>query len=149
MAYDAQKRSAYYAKNADRIKSYQRAWRWKRRLTHPEEAVSNNERVKRYQQTKHGRAALKAGRLNTTAKKRGQAGKVTAADLLGLERVCRMCGEQDELQIDHITPAMHGGLNVGSNLQMLCADCHKAKTAKERSIRVDVSTAPQEQIRLL
>jgi 5-methylcytosine-specific restriction endonuclease McrA len=149
MAYDAQKRSAYYAKNADKIKSYQRAWRWKRRLTHPEEAVSNNERVKRYQQTKHGRAALKAGRLNTTAKKRGQAGKVTAADLLGLERVCRMCGEQDELQIDHITPAMHGGLNVGSNLQMLCADCHKAKTAKERSIRVDVSTAPQEQLRLL
>ena len=149
MAYDAQKRSAYYAKKADRIKSYNKAWRWKRRLTHPEEAVSNNERVKRYQQTKHGRAALKAGRLNTTAKKRGQAGKVTAADLLGLERVCRTCGEQDELQIDHITPAMHGGLNVGSNLQMLCADCHKAKTAKERSIRVDVSTAPQEQLRLL
>jgi len=149
MAYDAQKRSAYYAKNADRIKSYQRAWRRKRRLTHPEEAVRNNQRVKRYQQTKHGRAALKAGWMNTTAKKRGQAGKVTAADLLGLERICRMCGEQDELQVDHITPAMNGGLNVGSNLQMLCVDCHKTKTAKERSIRVDVSTALQEQLRLL
>jgi 5-methylcytosine-specific restriction endonuclease McrA len=149
MAYDAQKRSAYYAKNADRIKSYQRAWRQKRRLTHPEEAVRNNERVKRYQQTKHGRAALKAGLLNTTARKRGQAGKITAADVLSLERICRTCGKQDELQIDHITPAMHGGLNVGSNLQMLCVDCHKAKTAKERSMRVDVSTVPQKQLRLL
>jgi len=149
MAYDARKASAYYAKNADRIKSYNQAWRQKRRLTHPEEAVRNNGRVKRYQQTKHGRAALKAGSLNTAAKKRGQAGKVTAADLLSLERICRTCGKQDELQIDHISPAMHGGLNVGSNLQMLCVDCHKAKTAKERSIRVDVSTAPQEQLRLL
>ena len=90
MAYDGVARRAYYRKNADRIKAYNRRWRQSRRLTHPEESVRQN---------------------------------------------------------DHITPAMHGGLNEKANLQKLCRSCHMAKTKRERAVRVDVVAAAPTQMR--
>ncbi len=35
-------------------------------------------------------------------------------------------------EIDHITPLYHAGDNSMSNLQCLCPDCHRTKTAKDR-----------------
>lgn len=38
----------------------------------------------------------------------------------------------DELQVDHIIPISRGGVGVGiDNVQVLCVNCHKAKTARE------------------
>lgn len=39
------------------------------------------------------------------------------------------------LEIDHIQPLHRGGSNDPDNLQLLCVDCHKAKSARERSDR--------------
>jgi 5-methylcytosine-specific restriction protein A len=36
-----------------------------------------------------------------------------------------------KLERDHIVPLWAGGLDVESNTQALCVDCHKRKTAKE------------------
>jgi 5-methylcytosine-specific restriction endonuclease McrA len=36
------------------------------------------------------------------------------------------------LEIDHILPLHRGGSNEADNLQLLCVDCHKAKSAQER-----------------
>lgn len=38
-------------------------------------------------------------------------------------------------QIDHEVPLEQGGSNDDSNLRPLCDECHKAKTAREASIR--------------
>lgn len=38
-------------------------------------------------------------------------------------------------QVDHDVPLEQGGSNDDSNLNLLCDDCHKAKTAREASNR--------------
>ena len=46
------------------------------------------------------------------------------------ERRCRECGtDQGNLEIDHIVEVHDGGTNDDDNLQALCEDCHKRKTA--------------------
>ncbi|WP_233343645.1 HNH endonuclease [Burkholderia cepacia] len=52
--------------------------------------------------------------------------------------VCRGCGcvwlpWRDE--VDHEVPLEQGGSNDDSNLQLLCDDCHKAKTVNEARAR--------------
>ena len=42
---------------------------------------------------------------------------------------CRMCGRQDELHVDHITPTSRGGDERTSNLQLLCQSCNLGKGA--------------------
>lgn len=34
-------------------------------------------------------------------------------------------------QVDHVKPKSKGGADDADNLQSICADCHKAKTAQE------------------
>jgi 5-methylcytosine-specific restriction endonuclease McrA len=149
MAYDGVAARAYYRQNADRIKAYNRRWRQKRRLTHPEESVRHNKKVEQYHKTAIGQAALRAGSLNTMAKKRSQLGKVTARDVLSLPSHCEQCKATDNLEIDHIIPSMHGGLNDRANLQKLCRSCHRAKTKREKAVRVDVVAMPPTQMRFL
>ncbi|MFM8292967.1 MAG: HNH endonuclease, partial [Microcystaceae cyanobacterium] len=46
---------------------------------------------------------------------------------------CQSCGKSGEtitLQIDHIIPLAAGGSNDLSNLQTLCANCNRLKSAK-------------------
>lgn len=148
MAYDGVAARTYYRQNADRIKAYNRRWRQKRRLTHPEESVRHNKRVKQYHKTAIGQAACRAGHLNAMAKRRSQLGKVTARDVLFLPSRCEQCEATDNLQIDHVIPAMHGGLNAGKNLQMLCYSCHLAKTNREKAVRVDIVVPAPTQLEL-
>lgn len=42
---------------------------------------------------------------------------------------CVQCGEQFELQFDHVIPLALGGANTADNLQVLCGDCNRAKGA--------------------
>lgn len=45
---------------------------------------------------------------------------------------CAICGEvKDHTQIDHIIPLWNGGSDKVDNLQVVCYECHKKKTAEE------------------
>lgn len=49
--------------------------------------------------------------------------------------LCVMCQAQGRTtlatELDHITPLCAGGPDTETNLQGLCSDCHKVKTAKD------------------
>ena len=44
------------------------------------------------------------------------------------EHACVQCGATKRLEVDHIKPKMKKGKHLRSNLQILCADCHRLKT---------------------
>ena len=44
---------------------------------------------------------------------------------------CAQCGSTERLEVDHINNQRGPHYNRDENLQVLCAQCHKAKTAKE------------------
>jgi 5-methylcytosine-specific restriction endonuclease McrA len=53
---------------------------------------------------------------------------------VALERAgyrCERCGCTSNLQVDHRRRLRDGGTNDPSNLQVLCTDCHGAKTRAE------------------
>ena len=45
---------------------------------------------------------------------------------------CVGCGSIENLECDHIVPVSQGGSHAPHNLQCLCADCHKRKSANEK-----------------
>ena len=51
------------------------------------------------------------------------------------EPLCRICGALGRVslatEVDHVVPLAEGGSNDDANLQPICGDCHKAKTAEE------------------
>ena len=57
-----------------------------------------------------------------------------AINTLGYGR-CRRCGSvlpAGYLEVDHIKPLAQGGRDEDRNLQVLCKDCHREKSAGER-----------------
>ena len=77
--------------------------------------------------------------LSTT--ERGYGGKWPRIRQRVLERdkhLCIPCQDQGILtiarQVDHIVNKASGGTDDLSNLQSICIDCHKAKTAKEGGV---------------
>ena len=49
---------------------------------------------------------------------------------------CQICGatvDMDNSILDHRTPLCRGGTNHDDNLQTLCEQCSKVKTARERA----------------
>lgn len=44
---------------------------------------------------------------------------------------CAQCGSAENLEVDHINNQRGPNYDRDNNLQVLCADCHKAKTARE------------------
>lgn len=61
---------------------------------------------------------------------------------LKLNPLCRHCKEKGKTtvarEVDHITPLAQGGTDEWENLQALCVDCHKRKTAKEQGFEAPV-----------
>lgn len=43
---------------------------------------------------------------------------------------CVICGDEGDIQIDHIVPLVKGGSNEPDNLQPLCKQCHNRKGNK-------------------
>lgn len=50
--------------------------------------------------------------------------------------LCQECARQGIVklgtEVDHITPLSRGGTDADGNLQLLCRECHKAKSRIER-----------------
>ncbi|EQB1168653.1 HNH endonuclease signature motif containing protein [Enterococcus faecalis] len=50
--------------------------------------------------------------------------------------LCRECLRNERYTptetVGHIKPKAHGGTDDLSNLESICRDCHKAKTARDR-----------------
>ncbi|MGE0031028.1 MAG: HNH endonuclease [Gammaproteobacteria bacterium] len=65
----------------------------------------------------------------------GRAATERNARLLRREPLCRLCRAKDRVtaatEVDHIRPLCKGGTEDELNLQPLCADCHKRKTAED------------------
>ena len=53
--------------------------------------------------------------------------------------LCRMCDEKGLVtpgaEMDHIVPLFMGGSNDDDNLQMLCVECHRKKSADDLGVR--------------
>jgi 5-methylcytosine-specific restriction endonuclease McrA len=43
---------------------------------------------------------------------------------------CCECGSVKDLQFDHIVPVAMGGSNTAQNVELLCADCNRRKSAR-------------------
>lgn len=59
------------------------------------------------------------------------------------ELCCRLCKRQVigklRAEFDHETPLILGGKNRESNIQLLCHECHKAKTKRDVKIKAKVA----------
>ena len=66
---------------------------------------------------------------------RGRAGQRRRERVLRLNPLCVICQSKGIVkaaeQVDHIKALTNGGLDDESNLQGLCLDCHKTKTAQD------------------
>ena len=80
---------------------------------------------------KRDRAICRACGLDTNALKREVRGRGRAAKLraLGFPR------RRSLWELDHIVPLIDGGSHELSNLQTLCAPCHRKKTGEENRAR--------------
>ena len=57
---------------------------------------------------------------------------VTRKRILARDRhQCAQCGNRQNLEVDHINNHRGPNYDHDENLQVLCAQCHKAKTARE------------------
>lgn len=80
--------------------------------------------------------ALITGRCSACARRpgariRGRRLQQLRYQLIRQQPFCVVCRTNLATVRDHIAPLWAGGLDVESNCQMLCDDCHKAKTADE------------------
>jgi len=96
-----------------------------------------------YSKSAFGRFAHRACRSNAGARHRKHEGTISGHEVFALwlrqngiksDAVkCAICGERSsEWQLDHVKPLSKGGMHDISNIQLVCHDCHKAKTSKER-----------------
>lgn len=76
-----------------------------------------------------GRASENAYR----ARKMNANGNLTTqecADILSGQPFCSYCGNNDNLELDHINPLSKGGSNLADNIMVLCRSCNSSKGAK-------------------
>lgn len=48
---------------------------------------------------------------------------------------CQLCGDTQNLQIDHVLPVVNGGDNSTDNLRLLCATCNKRRPKNQATNR--------------
>ncbi|MBI1243774.1 MAG: HNH endonuclease [Alphaproteobacteria bacterium] len=77
---------------------------------------------------------------SSTARGYGWKWQQLRKSVLAEEPLCRPCHGEGRvvaaIDVDHIVRRADGGTDDRSNLQPICTDCHKAKTAAERSRRL-------------
>ena len=70
---------------------------------------------------------------------RGRAGVAQRARRLSDHPLCRTCQKAGRIvataEIDHVVPLSRGGADDDDNVQGLCAECHRRKTAAEQPPR--------------
>lgn len=70
-----------------------------------------------------------------TERIRGHALQRIRDRILKRDPLCVMCLAKgrvtESVEIDHIVPVMHGGMEEDSNRQGLCKDCHREKTNRD------------------
>ncbi len=54
--------------------------------------------------------------------------------------ICKTWKPRAEISVDHIIPVKLGGKSEKSNMQILCKDCHRAKTHKDNGTKPKLST---------
>lgn len=57
-------------------------------------------------------------------------------------RICRYCGNDENLQIDHIISRKNGGTHDLDNLQVLCRDCNLRKSSKDEGVFLAQAATP-------
>jgi len=58
-------------------------------------------------------------------------------------RICRYCGSDEQVQVDHIISRKNGGTHDMDNLQVLCRSCNLRKSSKdEGSFLAQTATPP-------
>ena len=57
-------------------------------------------------------------------------------------RMCRYCGNDENLQIDHIISRKNGGTHDLENLQVLCRDCNLRKSSKDEGVFLGQTATP-------
>lgn len=75
----------------------------------------------------------KAAREHSNATYGAEWKRARAAALARAGRRCQKCSSTQEIQVDHVIPVSQGGSHAASNLQVLCGNCHRHKTATEGS----------------
>jgi 5-methylcytosine-specific restriction endonuclease McrA len=88
--------------------------------------------------TPFGSRSGSEARLTTTQRGLGAAWRKLRKWILSIEPLCRPCKQEGRFiaatQVDHIIPRADGGTDeYPENLQPICDDCHRMKTAREDS----------------
>lgn len=82
---------------------------------------------------KHSRVA--PSRVAPTERIRGRTLQRIRGRIMQGQPLCRMCEEKGFVtpgaEMDHIVPLFKGGSNDDDNLQMLCVECHRKKSADD------------------
>lgn len=81
----------------------------------------------------HAHLTARASRTRGSATRRGygSAWQRARREALAREPRCRACGAR-ATEVDHIIPLRLGGTHDLTNLQPLCASCHRRKTARQQ-----------------
>lgn len=61
----------------------------------------------------------------------GHAWRKRREEVLSEQPICAMCKRRFAEQVDHIMPLAAGGTHERENLQGLCVECHRVKTARD------------------
>lgn len=87
------------------------------------------------------RVKVLEAKAGTTQRSRGSAWmKMRQRVLVAADWTCASCGRvHGSNQVDHVVPLEQGGADGESNLQVLCVECHKRKTADETRRRYGVA----------
>lgn len=74
---------------------------------------------------------LPDGRETSAQRGYGYRWRKRSAYILRRDPICKRCGRARSEHADHIVAKRHGGSDLETNLQGLCAACHSRKTLTE------------------